>query len=80
LITFFLTFLQARLEDVARLMELPTALDWMHRVLPPFHMVSLTADLPEGRQLTHVILYGVAMVVVALILFEKKPLGSGGRA
>ncbi len=80
LITFFLTFLQAQLENVSRVIELPAAAEWMHRVLPPYQMVGVGSPLPEGQKLTHVILYGVAMVVIALVLFEKKPLGSGGRA
>lgn len=85
LVAFFLTFLQGRLEDVTQLMkiterELPWAVDWLHRILPPYQMVGMGQGVPEGHKLTHVILYGLAMVVVALILFEKKPLGSGGRA
>lgn len=85
LIAFALTFLQARLDDVIRLMamtktEPPTLVSWAHRLLPPFHLVTPLKGLPEGQDLLHVIAYGGGMVAIALVLLAVKPLGSGGRA
>jgi hypothetical protein len=85
LVTFLLGFAQARIHDVMSLMEMtksepPAAIEWAHRLLPPFHLISPMKGLPEGNDLIHVAAYGAGMVAVALILFVVKPLGSGGRA
>ena len=85
LVTFLLSFAQARINDVMGIMEMtkqdpPAALEWAHRLLPPFHLISPIKWLPEGNDLVHVVAYGAGLVAVALILFVVKPLGSGGRA
>lgn len=85
LITFLVSFAQARVHDVMGLMEMtkqdpPAAIEWAHRLLPPFHLISPIKGLPEGNDLVHVAAYGAGLVAVALILFVVKPLGSGGRA
>lgn len=85
LVAFALSFLQARLDDITKLMamtktEPPTVVTWAHRLLPPFHLITPLKGLPEGNDLLHLIAYGGGMVVIALVLFAVKPLGSGGRA
>ena len=85
LFTFAITFTQARLDDIIRLMtmsktEPPTMLSWAHTLLPPYHLISPVKGIPAGNDLFHVIGYGVALVAVALVLLVVKPLGSGGRA
>ncbi len=85
LFTFAITFTQARLDDIIKLMamsktEPPTTLTWAHTLLPPYHLISPVKGVPAGDDLFHVIGYGVALVAVALVLLVVKPLGSGGRA
>lgn len=85
LFTFAITFTQARLDDIIKLMamsktEAPTTLTWAHRLLPPFHLITPSKGLPMGDDLWHVVGYGVGLVAAALVLLVVKPLGSGGRA
>jgi hypothetical protein len=85
LVTFLLTFLQARLHDVLTMLkrsggEPPRLLELVDRVLPPYHLISPMRGMPEGGDLWHVLAYGTALVAVALVLFVVRPLGSGGRA
>ena len=49
-------------------------------VLPPFHLVTEGAAAPAGRALLHVLVYGLAMVGLALVVLHRRALGSGGRA
>lgn len=49
-------------------------------VLPPFHLILPGKPVLHGTALIHVVAYGLAMVVVALVLLRVRPLGSGGRA
>lgn len=85
LFTFAITFTQARLDDIIRLMtmsktEPPTTLTWAHTLLPPYHLISPMKGVPAGDDLLHVVGYGVGLVAIALVLLVVKPLGSGGRA
>jgi hypothetical protein len=85
LITFLLAFMQARLHDIVGMIKRtggdpPRLLELADRGLPPYHLISPMRGLPEGGDLWHVIGYGTALVVLALVLFVVRPLGSGGRA
>lgn len=85
LLTFAITFIQARLDDLTKLMaatksEPPTTLVWAHRLLPPYHLLSPITGAPTGEALLHVVGYGVGLVAIALVLLATRPLGSGGRA
>jgi hypothetical protein len=81
LFIFLLATAQGGLAATRRLaMELPTALEWISRVLPPFHLIDPGAPLLSGRPLLHVLGYGTAMVLTALLILTYRPLGSGGRA
>ena len=60
--------------------ELPTAVNAVYRVLPPFHLLDPGAPVLTGRPLMHVVAYGVGMLALALLLLVQRPLGSGGRA
>ena len=51
--------------------------------LPPFQIASSAAGpvgYPSGAELTHGVLYGAGLLVLALIVLTLRPLGSGGRA
>lgn len=85
LFAFAITFIQARLDDIIKLMamsktEPPTMLTWAHRLLPPYHLISPITGVPKGEDLLHVVGYGVGLVAIAVVLLVVKPLGSGGRA
>lgn len=85
LVAFALTFLQGTLDQVVQVAamtkgELPVLVTWAHRLLPPFHLITPLKGLPVGHDLLHLLAYGGGMVVIALVLFAVKPLGSGGRA
>lgn len=54
--------------------------DFIYRILPPFNLVSVNAPPLAGPQLTHVVLYGVGLVLAALAVLRWRPLGAGGRA
>lgn len=60
--------------------ELPTVVNALYRALPPFHLINPGAELLSGRPLLHVVAYGLAMLVLALLILVQRPLGSGGRA
>lgn len=55
-----------------------TKMAW--QALPPFHLLKPGGPALEGRPLLHVVGYGLAMTVIALLLLRVRPLGSGGRA
>jgi hypothetical protein len=60
--------------------DAPALMVWLHRLLPPFNLIA-TADAPlSGGPLWHVVIYGVAMLVAALLLLRFRPLGRGGRS
>lgn len=85
LLAFLVYFLQARLHDVKELFammgnDLPRSVELLHAVLPPFHLASPGVDLPSGSELIHVLCYGAALVIGALLVLAWRPLGSGGRA
>ncbi len=85
LLAFLIYFLQARLQNLKDLFgslgnELPRSVELLHAVLPPFHLASPVAELPTGAGLVHVLAYGGAMVLLALLVLAWRPLGSGGRA
>lgn len=50
------------------------------QALPPFHLLKPGGPVLEGRPLLHVVGYGLAMTLIALVLLRVRPLGSGGRA
>lgn len=85
LLAFLIYFLQARLQNVKDLFaltgnELPWSVKTLHAILPPFHLAAPGKDLPTGTDLIHVLAYGIALVVTALLVLSWRPLGSGGRA
>lgn len=85
LVAFLVYFLQARLHDVTTILEraaqpVPKAIAFLDTVLPPFHLVNRGDGLPAGGDLFHVVGYGAALVVTALLVLTYRPLGSGGRA
>lgn len=60
--------------------ELPRLINLIYRAMPPFHLIDPGAALLSGRALIHVVVYGVALLVLALLILVQRPLGSGGRA
>lgn len=49
--------------------------------LPPFHLASATArSYPAPAELAHAGAYGLALVVIAVLVLGHRPMGSGGRA
>jgi hypothetical protein len=85
LVAFLVYFLQARLHDVTEILEragqrVPRLVEFLDTVLPPFHLVNRGDGLPSGGELVHVLAYGAALVVAALLVLTYRPLGSGGRA
>lgn len=60
--------------------ELPDVLRWTAKILPPFHLIDPMKPVLHGNELLHVLGYGVAMLVAALVIVQVRPLGSGGRA
>ncbi len=60
--------------------DLPAIWDFVLKILPPFSLASVTAPVPSGADLLHVILYGSGLVVAALLLLRWRPLGAGGRS
>jgi hypothetical protein len=85
LVAFLLYFMQARLHDAERLFtamsrDVPPAMALTLKLLPPFDLVSARGPVPTGGDLVHVLGYGLAMVLAALLLLHFRPLGSGGRA
>ena len=61
-------------------LELPDVLLWTAKILPPFHLIDPMKPVLQGNELLHVLGYGVAMLVAALVIVQVRPLGSGGRA
>jgi hypothetical protein len=85
LVVFLLSFLQSTLagvmERAARSgIELPQWLVLVKRALPPFHLINPMKPVLHGNELLHVLGYGIAMLVAALVIVQRRPLGSGGRA
>lgn len=81
LLVFLLSFAQGGLHNISLFgAELPRTLDLIYRALPPFHLINPNGPVLEGRPLLHVIAYGAAMLVCALLVLTFRPLGSGGRA
>lgn len=60
--------------------DLPAVWDFVLTILPPIYLASLNSPFPSGSALTHVLLYGIGLVVAALILLRLRPLGAGGRS
>jgi hypothetical protein len=50
------------------------------QALPPFHLLNPGSPMLAGKPLLHVVGYGLAMTVIALVVLRVRPLGSGGRA
>ena len=53
------------------------------RALPPFQLGAAEAGAtgyPGGGELTHGLLYGAALLALAVVVLTLRPLGSGGRA
>ncbi|MEP7324771.1 MAG: hypothetical protein ABI836_02385 [Gemmatimonadota bacterium] len=61
-------------------MHLSPFWDFIFRILPPFHLVSVNAQPLTGPHLAHVLLYGAGLVLAALALLRWRPLGAGGRS
>ena len=85
LVAFLVVFLQARLNDAVNLLpnlgrEIPPAVKLTWQILPPLHLTAVGGEVPTGGDLFHVLAYGLGMVVLALLIFRYRPLGSGGRA
>lgn len=85
LLVFFLSFFQQRLATVIEMgakfgAEVPQWLVMVKKVLPPFHLINPLEPALQGRELAHVLIYSAAMLVVALLIVQTRPLGSGGRA
>ncbi len=85
LVVFLLVFLQTRIaalvEFSSRLhANLPAWVVWPWKLLPPFHLITPSGPALHGGDLLHVLAYGAAMVVAALVIMRYRPLGSGGRA
>lgn len=59
---------------------IPRVIKVVWQALPPFHLIAPGKLVLHGTALIHVVAYGLAMVVVALVLLRVRPLGSGGRA
>jgi hypothetical protein len=59
--------------------ELGPAARAVYKVLPPYHAASIDGA-PGSGELATAAAYGVALVVAALVILGRKPLGSGGRA
>jgi hypothetical protein len=60
--------------------QLPGFWDFLYRILPPFHLVSVNTLPLTGPRLAHVLLYGAGLVLAALAVLRWRPLGAGGRA
>lgn len=81
LFVFLIATAQGGLAGLATMgVELPTVVNAVYRVLPPFHLINPGAELLSGKPLLHVLAYGLAMLVLALLMLVQRPLGSGGRA
>lgn len=85
LLVFLLAFVQQRLAQVILAsssmgITVPDWLVWTYKVLPPFHLINTLKPALHGHELLHVLGYGVAMLVAALVIVQVRPLGSGGRA
>ena len=85
LVVFLLSFLQQRLADVVQQaaksgFELPEWMVFVKKALPPFHLINPMKPALHGNELLHVLGYGTAMLIAALVIVQLRPLGSGGRA
>jgi len=85
LVVFLLVFLQTRIAALVQFSarfhtELPAWVVWPWKLLPPFHLIQPSGPALHGGDLLHVLAYGAAMVVAALVIMRYRPLGSGGRA
>jgi ABC-type transport system involved in multi-copper enzyme maturation permease subunit len=84
LVALLLMFLQSLLHTlVASGAELTGFTRAVERALPPFHLAKVTgtvATWPTSAELTHALLYGGGLVVLALVVVTYRPLGSGGRS
>ncbi|MES2123552.1 MAG: hypothetical protein V4503_02570 [Gemmatimonadota bacterium] len=85
LLVFLLAFMQQRLAQVIEAsasmgLTMPDFLVWAYKILPPFHLINPMKPALHGNELLHVLGYGVAMLVAALVIVQVRPLGSGGRA
>jgi hypothetical protein len=54
----------------------------IERALPPFHLgaIGRTVEYPLPVDFAHALLYGAALVAIAVAIVVYRPLGSGGRA
>ncbi len=60
--------------------DAPALMVWLHRLLPPFDLLSVGGPPLSGGPLWHVVFYGAAMLLAALLLLRFRPLGRGGRS
>ena len=51
----------------------------LYTVLPPFHLTRFRQPVTWGPELAHAALYGLGLVLVALIVLHRRPLGSRAR-
>lgn len=81
LIALLLFVLQTALQAAQRGgVELGIITRNLARALPPFHLGSITTTYPSSLELTHALLYGLGLVVTAMVVLTHRPMGSGGRA
>lgn len=81
LIVFVVGSVQQAFESVVHMgVPVNPALKAVWQALPPFHLLKPGGPMLEGMPLLHVVSYGLAMTVTALVLLRVRPLGSGGRA
>jgi ABC-type transport system involved in multi-copper enzyme maturation permease subunit len=51
----------------------------LYTILPPFRLADISEPVPAGADLLHVLLYGAALVCLALVMIRLRPLARGAR-
>lgn len=82
LIVFLLATAQGALTQIRQFggVQFSRTLEAVYLAMPPFHLIDPTQPMLSGPPLLHVVGYGAAMLLAALLLLTYRPLGSGGRA
>lgn len=82
LAVFIAGWIQGMLGPMIKVGLVSGSVELLHRILPPTHLIQAdpTGGFPPWDVVLHAGGYGLAALVLAMIILQRRSLGSGGRA